>query len=256
MSADAGRVAAVIVTHNSERFLPELIASIQGQTRTPDAVIVIDDHSTDQTIDMLRLAGWRVEAATSSATDTTTRIAQNFTQGVRAVRDFDIAILGDHDDYWLPDRVDHQVHQLAKHPSAWMLASGARIMGSNRTLRDTFPVPDYWADMSRGRRLRYALRHSIATGGASAVRPRQLLDPVNETTTIPAGWLHDRWWSLAATAKDALIIEPHSVIEYRVQSNQQVGLDRGRQGRKVLRLQVNDVVRARQALNLLKLRAN
>jgi len=245
VSVDGLRVAAVIVTHNSERFLPELIASIQGQTRSPDAVFVIDDHSTDRTTAIVRDSGWHIATATSAATDTTTRIAQNFAQGVRAVRDFDIAILGDHDDYWLPDRVDHQVHQLGQHPSAWMIASGARIMGSSETLRDTFPIPADWDDMSRVRKMRYALRHSIATGGASAVRPRQLLDPINKATPIPTGWLHDRWWSLAATAKGALIIDPHPVIEYRVQPDQQVGLSTGRQRRKIPVPRRSDAARLR-----------
>ena len=252
MSADGRRVAAVIVTHNSARFLPELVASIQGQTRAPDEVIVIDDHSTDQTFAMLHEAGWTIETTTTSATDVTTRIAQNFAQGVRAARDFDIAVLGDHDDYWLPDRVDHQVHQLHRHPGAWMLASGARIMGRSETLRDTFPMPDDWEDMSRTRKLRYALRHSIATGGASAIRPAELLAPGHKCVPIPRDWLHDRWWSLAATAKDALIIDPHPVIEYRVQSDQQVGLDRGRQGSKLPRVRFDDLSRSRDALRLLR----
>lgn len=250
MSVDVSRVAAVIVTHNSERFLPELIASIQGQTRFPDAVFVIDDHSTDGTTALVRDADWHIETATSPAIDTTTRIAHNFTQGVRAARDFDAVILSDHDDYWLPDRVEHQLHTLDKHPDAWMLASGARIMGSERTLRDTFPVPDDWAEMSRGTQLRYALRHSIATGGASAVRPRQLLDPVNKATPIPTGWLHDRWWSLAATARNAIVLDSHPVIEYRVQSEQQVGLDRGRQGSAVPRFRTTDVAKLRDVVRL------
>lgn len=243
MSADGLRIAAVIVTHNSERFLPELIASIAGQTRVPDEVIVIDDHSTDQTIAMLREAGWTIETATTTATDVSTRIAQNFTQGLRIAQAFDIAVLGDHDDYWLPDRVEHQVHQLQQHSDAWLVASGARIMGSSETLRDTFPIPDDWDRLSRMKRFRYALRHSIATGGACAVRPAKLLNPANKCTPVPAGWLHDRWWSLAATAGSAIIIDPQPVIEYRVQSDQQVGLDVGRQGSRIPRVRSSDVAR-------------
>lgn len=79
MSADGLGVAAVIVTCNSERFLPDLIASVAGQTRSPDALIAIDDYSTDSTVAMLTDAGWSVERSTSSATDAKTRIAQNFT---------------------------------------------------------------------------------------------------------------------------------------------------------------------------------
>ena len=255
MSADTQRIAAVIVTHNSESFLLDLIASIKGQTREPHEVIVIDDHSTDQTIAMLREAGWTIETATTSATDVTTRIAQNFTQGVRAAKDFDAVVLGDHDDYWLPDRVEHQVHQLEQHPDAWLVASGARIMGTNEILRNTFPIPENWNGMSRGRKLRYTLRHSIATGGASAVRPHTLLDPATKAVPVPAGWLHDRWWSLAAVANNAIEIDEHPVIEYRVQPGQQVGLETGRQARRIPRPRVMDVARARDALTVMTFRS-
>ena len=251
MSADGLRVAAVLVTHNSERFLPELIASIQGQTRIPDEVMVIDDHSTDLTIAMLQETGWTVETATTSATDITTRIAQNFTQGVRETRNFDIVILGDHDDYWLPDRIEHHIALMQADPTVWLLASNGRIMGSEATLRDTFPVPGDWHTKSRNQRLRYALRHSVATGGASAIRPAQLLDPAHKCVPIPRGWLHDRWWSLAAVAKDAIRIDDQPVIEYRVQSDQRVGLDTGRQGSRVPRVRASDAARVRDVVRLL-----
>lgn len=251
MSVDSLRVAAVLVTHDSERFLPELIASIQGQTRAPDEVIVIDDCSTDQTIASLWEVGWTVETATTSATDVTTRIAQNFTQGVLKACDFDIVILGDHDDFWLPDRIEHQIALLQANPNAWFLASNGRIMGSSETLRDTFPVPGDWHTMSRSQRLRYALRHSVATGGASAIRPSGLLAPDNTCVPVPTGWLHDRWWSLAATARQGILIDDQPVIEYRVQSDQRVGLDLGRQGSRVPRMRTGDIARVGDVLRLL-----
>lgn len=244
-------VAAVIVTHNSERWLNDLVASIEGQTRRPDAVLCVDDASTDATPDILTAAGFTVATATSSAQDVNSRIAQNFVQGLRLAREFDIAVLSDHDDYWLPDRVEHQVRVLQDYPDAWLVASGGRIMGSDQRLRDTFPVPEDWEDMSRGKQIRYALRHSIATGGASAVRPGRLLDPINKATPVPTGWLHDRWWSLAATASSAIVIDEHPVIEYRVQPDQEVGLARGRQGSRVPRVGFGDVRRARAVARLL-----
>ncbi|MFN8172632.1 MAG: hypothetical protein U0R65_12305 [Candidatus Nanopelagicales bacterium] len=51
---------------------------------------------------------------------------------------------------------------------------------------------------------------------------------------MPAGWLHDRWWSLVALARDGLIVDDGLVIDYRVQSGQEVGLDRAAQGAGVV----------------------
>jgi len=77
--------------------------------------------------------------------------------------------------------------------------------------------------------MRAVIRRSVATGGASAVRPRAFVD-----VEIPAGWLHDRWWSLVATAREALRLDDEAVIDYRISPGQEVGLDRGHQARAAL----------------------
>ncbi|MCC7814312.1 glycosyltransferase, partial [Escherichia coli] len=80
------RVAALLVTHDAQRWIGPLLASIVAQTRAPDVVVVVDDHSRDGTADLLRdaLSGRLVllEASTST-TDRKTRIARNFEQGLR-----------------------------------------------------------------------------------------------------------------------------------------------------------------------------
>ena len=216
-------VVGVLVTHNSQQFLVELLDSIDSQTRPLDQLIVIDDNSTDSTRSILSERGITAIASTSAATDLSTRIASNFLQGVRCAPPESIVILGDHDDTWLPNRVEHQSHMMASFPQAAMLASDGYTTNStnstNPTLRSTFPVPAHWSDLTTRAQFTYAVKHSVATGGASAVRPSRL------PATIPTGWLHDRWWSLAAVIKKAMVLDSVPVINYRISPSQQVGLD-------------------------------
>ena len=93
----------------------------------------------------------------------------------------------------------------------------------------TFRVPDDINDMSPADRMRFVLRKSVATGGASAVRPAVFADD-----EIPEGWLHDRWWSLVAAAGEGLLIDTTVVIDYRVTTEQEVGLDMGSQDQAVM----------------------
>jgi hypothetical protein len=72
--------------------------------------------------------------------------------------------------------------------------------------------------------MRAVIRYSVATGGASAVRPVSFAD-----VPLPEGWLHDRWWSLVAAAREELRLDHECVIDYRVSSHQEVGLGRGQQ---------------------------
>ncbi len=218
-------IAAVIVTHDAAAWLPTTLDSILRQTRQPDRIVVVDDSSTDATVDILAERRLVPLLAATSARDVTTRIARNFVQAVRASGEADLVVLGDHDDVWHDDRVARQAAILEARPDALMVASDGSVIGAegDRTgasLRDAFPVPVDWDDLTAPDRMRYALRHSVATGGASMIRPAAFPD-----LSVPEGWLHDRWWSLVATARGGMVIDPESVIDYRVQPGQQVGLD-------------------------------
>jgi len=225
------RVAVVLVTHDSLDFLPQTLQSIAEQTQQADTYIAIDDLSTDATVELLRSSAFAVYRATSPGPDLVTRIAHNFHQGLRIAeqKSADIVLLGDHDDIWHRDRIAHQVAMLEANPQAAMLASdgflidehGAALPG---TIRGSFPIPGDFASWPRHRQVAYALRHSLATGGACAVRISCL-----DRWDVPPGWLHDRWWSLRALSADRLVIDATAVIDYRVFADQQVGLDNASQ---------------------------
>jgi glycosyltransferase involved in cell wall biosynthesis len=231
------RIAAVLVTHNAEPWIEETLASITAQSLHADEIIVIDDASTDATRGIVAsVLGERARLLTSTATadDAFTRIAHNFRQGLLEVAACDIAVLSDHDDVWHPDRVAHQAALLGEHPNVSLLASDGRLIDEagrplQGTLRDTFRVPGNFNEMSPEDRMRVVLRKSVATGGASAVRPVAFVD-----VEIPPGWLHDRWWSLVAAAREEILVDDTVVLDYRVSPAQEVGLDTGNQGQAVL----------------------
>lgn len=56
MQQQQGRplVSVVMATYNGERFLDEQLRSIRNQTWTNLEIIVVDDASTDGTVDILR----------------------------------------------------------------------------------------------------------------------------------------------------------------------------------------------------------
>lgn len=231
------RIAAVLVTSSSSRWLEPTLASVLDQEHQPDEIVIIDDRSTDDTQAIIeRLAGSsaRVVPAVSTTPDLSSRIAANFRQGLQEVLSCDIAILGDHDDIWHPSRITHQSEALQAWSDVTMLASDGRLidMFGNvvpGSLRSAFPVPSDFNHLSPSQQMRAVIRRSVATGGASAVRPAAFAD-----VAIPAGWLHDRWWSLVATAREEIRLDDAAVIDYRISPGQEVGLDRGHQARSPL----------------------
>jgi glycosyltransferase involved in cell wall biosynthesis len=231
------RVAAVLVTSNSARWLEPTLTSVLEQEQQADEIVIVDDRSTDDTraiIESVAGSRARVVPARATTTDLSTRIAANFLQGLQEIRHCDTAILGDHDDIWHPERLAHQAQALQVWSDVSMLASDGRLvdMFGNvvpGSLRSAFPVPRDFNDLPPSQQMRAVIRRSIATGGASAVRPEAFADVV-----IPAGWLHDRWWSLVATAREQMRLDDTAVIDYRISPGQEVGLDRGHQARSPL----------------------
>ena len=229
------RVGIALVTHNSVAFLQETLDSIESQLASVSAVRVVDDHSQDGTTEML--ADWVTDLrsrgidahwqpSTSSAEDSRTRTAQNFTHAARALRSVDLIALADHDDRWLPNRLTQQTNVMEQDPEALYLAGNGTLTEEPATLFEAFEVPSDLDEWRCERIARHVIRHSVATGSASMIRGSLLEYPA---AVPPPGWLHDRWWSLLAASQCGLRVDAEPVLDYRVDATQQVGLDRGRQ---------------------------
>lgn len=231
------RVAVALVTHDGERWIDGVLASIDAQTRQPDAIVVVDDRSTDRTLAVLAERGITPVPAETTLADPRARTGANFAQAARIAmeRGCQLVALGDQDDTWHPHRLAHQAWLMDERPHLAMLASDGRLVDEHgaptadaqgRTaLRGAFPLPAGWWGLTPPQRMTAALKASLATGGASMIRPARL----DWALAVPSGWLHDRWWSLAAVAMDAFQADGEQVIDYRLSAGQQVGLDAGSQ---------------------------
>ena len=249
-------VATLIVTHNAESWIEKTLASVLAQERQADTIIVVDDRSTDSTRDMVKALAPSVVllASRSAADDAITRTAHNFVQGAEhaSTMDCDIVVLGDHDDTWHPGRIAHQAALLEREQSLAMVSSDgllayevAAVAGEPTRLREAFPVAPDFGTWPHEQQFAYTLGHSVATGGASAIRVSRLAPAL----VPPLGWLHDRWWSLASCVVGGMLVDPQAVIDYRVREGQQVGIDRGRQARSGAGRALGSLRRAPQLLS-------
>jgi glycosyltransferase involved in cell wall biosynthesis len=104
-------VSVVMPVFNGERFLAQAIESVLAQSWSPVETIVVDDGSTDRSADIARgypLTYVRQEHSCVAA-------ARN--RGVAGAQGELVSFL-DHDDVWLPRKLELQVDALARNPSA------------------------------------------------------------------------------------------------------------------------------------------
>jgi glycosyltransferase involved in cell wall biosynthesis len=227
----AADTAAVMVTHDGERFLRRQCESIFRQDLLPAVLIVVDDASTDRSRDILRdLAGSApipmelIWADSSGISNRKSRIAANVTRGLAAAVPYEIVLLSDQDDEWLVDRLARQRDILQDDSSAMLVAGdGILIDEAGREtggrLSDSFPLPIDWETLDAAGRMRAVIRAAFVTGATAALTMAlaRLMQPV------PRGWLHDRWATLVAAACNGLVLQSEPVIRYRIHEGQVLG---------------------------------
>jgi glycosyltransferase involved in cell wall biosynthesis len=122
-------VSVVIPTYNRRQLLARAIEGVRAQTYPHWEVIVVDDGSSDDTMEYV---------AALAATEPRVRFASNAhrsgpggarNQGIELATGAFVAFL-DSDDQWLPAKLEEQVSYFAEHPSAMALGTDCFLGGT------------------------------------------------------------------------------------------------------------------------------
>jgi glycosyltransferase involved in cell wall biosynthesis len=212
-------------TFNGARFLPEQLQSIAKQTRRPDELVVCDDGSIDNTVELVRTfartAPFPVHLTQNPENLGTTT---NFENAIRLCRG-DLIVLADQDDIWRPDKLARLEQEFASAPEVGLVFSDAAIvdhdrqpLGYNLWQAIGF-TPGERRAFRGGRAFASMLRRCRVTGATMGFRAtfRDLIVP------IPRGWLHDAWIALLISAVAPVAPVEELLIEYRQHPHQQIG---------------------------------
>jgi glycosyltransferase involved in cell wall biosynthesis len=128
-------VSVVIPNYNCARYLPEAIDSVLKQTHQPCELIVVDDGSSDSSLEV---------AARYSASVTLIPLAHTGRPGLVRNRGIELArgnfiAFIDADDVWLPEKLATQLGYLRTHPGTALVHSNLDVIdASGRYLRQIF----------------------------------------------------------------------------------------------------------------------
>jgi len=120
-------VSVIIPTYNGSRFIRETIQSVLDQTYNNLEIMVVDDGSTDDTSLIVK-----------SVTDQRITYIQQKNAGVSPARNHGIAVSKgdyiaflDHDDVWLPCKLEKQLSLFEQNPKVALIYSDAFIINEN-----------------------------------------------------------------------------------------------------------------------------
>ena len=111
-------VSIIIASYNCAAYIAETISSVLAQSLKDIEIIVVDDGSSDDTPKIVNSFGAPVRLLTQPNAGVC--VARN--RGIREARGQFICLM-DHDDYWFPDKLAHQVRMLKDHPEVGVVYS-------------------------------------------------------------------------------------------------------------------------------------
>jgi len=198
------KFSVVIPAFNAEQYIGATLESVFLQTRPAYEIIVVNDGSTDGTLEVLHRFGDRI------------RIVDQKNSGVSAARNNgvsaatgDVIAFLDADDLWLPDKLLLQGSKLAE---------GYELAYTNKYYFGCVgDLPDKQSDISampQGDIWEYLLSNNVMTTSSVVVTKRLFQDyrGFDETMSFCEDW--DLWLRLAEQA--AVGYNPEPLVKYRV----------------------------------------
>ncbi|MBD0346999.1 MAG: glycosyltransferase [Coleofasciculus sp. Co-bin14] len=198
-------ISVIIPAYNAERTILETIASVQKQTFSDFELIVINDGSTDRTLELL-----------NTIQDTRLKVFSYSNGGLPTARNRGIShatgefiTFLDADDLWTPDKLELQLAALQQHPEAGVAYSWTHYMNEKgESFHAGKPV------LYEGNVYANLLIENFLDSGSNPLIRRQAIESVGEfDPTLKSCEDWEYWLRLAA--RWHFVVVPKPQILYR-----------------------------------------
>lgn len=215
-------ISVIMPCFNAERFVAKAVDSVLNQTYPSVELIVVDDGSTDCSLDILRSYGEQIRVLSQS--NRGPYPARN--SGVKVSRGEFIAFL-DADDYWSTDFLEEMFHAL-KESRAVLTYCGWQNVGLPDRQSDPYIPPDYEAQNKLKMFLRSAAPWPIH---AALVRRRIFEEVEGFHEDLPTCMDYDLWLRIGAARPIKRV--PKVMAFYRHHNSSRLTSKQWRQARNV-----------------------
>ncbi|HEY9658471.1 MAG TPA: glycosyltransferase, partial [Allocoleopsis sp.] len=204
-------VSVIMPIYNNAPYLRHAVESILQQTFSDFELILVDDGSTDRSLDILRDYAAKDDRIHLISRDNR-GIARSRNDGFQVTRGALIAVM-DGDDVALPDRLARQVDFLQQHPEVVCVGGAHEIIDHKGRLLTCLSLPEQDEQIQQ-----QALAGHGSICHPCAMIRRTALEQIggyDETLTIAVDL--DLWLRLGEVGKLANLSEP--ILQYRLHGN-------------------------------------
>ena len=220
------KISVALCTYNGSKYIEEQLRSILNQTMRVDEIVICDDGSTDDTIQIIEkvkkeaLADIRIYR-----NETNLGVCANFQKAVDLCQG-DIVFLSDQDDVWYPHKVKTVSGWFDANPDKSVVFTNADLIdetGKYYTMDTLFDRVGFERDMREyfdsGCELPVFYYCNHATGATMAIHER-----FEFANSCSKDCLHDEVIALMAIQRHRLGYLSESLIKYRTHDMQNNGI--------------------------------
>lgn len=222
-------LSVALCTYNGSRFIEKQLYSIINQNTPVNEIIICDDKSTDNTINIVKgialqhnFINWTI-----IENEKQLGVRKNFEKAISLCTG-DIIFLADQDDIWLPHKTESIVNYLKNNPQVNLVFTDAILIDENDKIKTKYTLFDATGINSLKEVWDAGLKFEIENveqrllGCTFGIRKEFAISciPFNQKVSN----YHDGQLAMSAVIQDCIGMLPKQLIKYRLHSNNTVGL--------------------------------
>lgn len=219
------KIDILLATYNGEKFVKEQIESILNQTYENFNLIISDDASTDNTLNILEEYEKKDTRIKVFKKEKNKGLIDNFEFLLKNVTS-DYFMFSDQDDIWKKDKIEKSINKL-KEESLGLVYTDLEIVDEKLNVI----YPSYWKykqiykKIIKYNNFEALYLNNFVTGCTILAKSKYIKDilPLPRNSKFV---LHDYWTALIISAKDKISYVEEPTIQYRQHKNNRVGSSR------------------------------
>lgn len=217
------KISVAMCTYNGEKYIVEQLNSILHQTKKVDEIIICDDGSKDNTLEICNktLKASNIEYKLK-INKKNLGFAKNFYQAI-ILCSGDIIFFCDQDDIWKENKVELMCQVFNDNPNALLVFSNAHITNENLEIKgNLFENLSYQNSYLNNQyeTVNYLLNDNFVTGATTAIK-KEILNYIGD---LDNGWAHDYWFGIVAALYGGLKNINEPLIYYRQHDKNTIGI--------------------------------
>lgn len=250
-------ISVAMCTFNGEKYIKEQIESIINQSCMPDEIVICDDCSKDNTVNIIKeiLDNWSGNVNLVE-NEKNLGYRKNFEKAISLCKG-DIIFLSDQDDVWNKNKIKIMSKVLNASSNAILAFHDVEVVDENLNLikKSFWKLLRFDYQKFLQNDFRRIFEGNVVQGSACAFRKELFY----YAKPFPEAAIHDEWLGLVALAKGNIIPVNKSLAKYRQSGNNAIGAGSVSLLKKITKLitnlhdqnikLVNELIRRQEVLN-------